>query len=58
MTASPRAKEKAVNVGNTKEANILELVKKVKEVTKCKSAIEVHPRRRVIRKGAAQKQVT
>jgi nucleoside-diphosphate-sugar epimerase len=32
-----------VNVGNTKEATILELAQKVKETTKCKSTIEFHP---------------
>ena len=38
-----KAKGEVVNVGNTKEVTILELAKKVKETTKCKSAIEFHP---------------
>jgi len=36
------AKGEVVNVGNTKEIAILELAKKVKEVTKCESTIEFH----------------
>ena len=31
------------NVGNTQEVTILELAKKIKEITKCKSTIEFHP---------------
>ena len=31
------------NVGNTQEVTILELAKKIKEITKCKSPIEFHP---------------
>ncbi len=42
LTANPKAKEEAVNVGNTKEVTTLELAEKVKETTKCKSAIEFH----------------
>jgi UDP-glucuronate decarboxylase len=43
LTTNPRAKGEVVNVGNTQEFTILELAKKIKEVTKCKSAIEFHP---------------
>jgi len=43
LTTSPKAKGKVVNIGNTQEVTILELAKKVKETTKCKSAIEFHP---------------
>ncbi len=43
LMASPKAKGEVVNVGNTKEVTILELAKKVKEATKCKSTIEFHP---------------
>jgi nucleoside-diphosphate-sugar epimerase len=35
LTASPKAKGEAVNVGNTKEAAILKLAEKVKEAAKC-----------------------
>ena len=41
--ASSRLREQVVNVGNTLEATIHELAEKVKETTKCKSAIEFHP---------------
>ena len=43
LTASSQAKGEVVNVGNTQEVTILELAKKVKEITKCKSTIEFHP---------------
>jgi UDP-glucuronate decarboxylase len=43
LTASSKAKGEVVNVGNTQEVSILELAKKVKETTKCKSTIEFHP---------------
>ncbi len=43
LTASSKAKGEVVNVGNTQEVTILELAKKVKETTKCKSTIEFHP---------------
>jgi len=32
-----------VNVGNAQEVTILELAKRIKEVTECRSAIEFHP---------------
>ena len=35
-----KAKSEVVNIGNTKEVTILELAKKVQEITKCKSTIE------------------
>jgi UDP-glucuronate decarboxylase len=43
LTVCKKAKGEVVNVGNTKEVTILELAKKVKETTKCKSPIEFHP---------------
>jgi len=43
LMMSPKAKGEVVNVGNTKEVTILELAKKVKETTKCKSALEFYP---------------
>ena len=43
LMINPKAKGEVVNVGNTQEASILELAKKVKETTKCKSTIEFHP---------------
>ena len=43
LTTNSKAKGEAVNVGNTKEVTILELAKKVKETTECKSTIEFHP---------------
>jgi UDP-glucuronate decarboxylase len=43
LMMSPQAKREAVNASNTQEATILELAKKVKETTKCKSTIEFHP---------------
>jgi UDP-glucuronate decarboxylase len=43
LTTNSKAKGEVVNVGNTQEVSILELAKKVKEITKCKSEIEFHP---------------
>jgi len=43
LAASSQAKGEVVNVGNTQEVSIFELVKKVKEITKCTSTIEFHP---------------
>jgi nucleoside-diphosphate-sugar epimerase len=43
LTASEKAKGEVVNVGNAQEVTILELAKKIKEVTKCTSSIEFHP---------------
>jgi UDP-glucuronate decarboxylase len=43
LTATTKAKGEVVNIGNTHEVTILELAKKIQEVTKCKSAIEFHP---------------
>ncbi len=43
LTTNLRAKGEVVNVGNTKEITILELLEKVKEATKCKSGIEFRP---------------
>lgn len=43
LTSNELAKGEVVNVGNTQEVTILELAKKIKETTKCKSTIEFHP---------------
>ena len=43
LMTSAKANGEAVNVGNTKEIAIIEIAKKVKETTKCKSKIEFHP---------------
>ncbi len=43
LAACEKAKGEAVNVGNTQEITILELAKKIKEVTKCQSTIEFYP---------------
>jgi UDP-glucuronate decarboxylase len=42
LMTSLKAKSEAVNIGNTKEITIIELAKKVKEATECKSNIEFH----------------
>ncbi len=42
LMINPQAKREVVNIGNTQEVTILELAKKVKEATKCKSTIEFH----------------
>ncbi len=43
LTASSKAKGEVVNIGNTQEVSVLELAKKIKKITKCKSEIEFHP---------------
>lgn len=43
LTANKKAKGEVVNVGNSQEVTILELAKKIKEVTKCKSPVTFHP---------------
>jgi nucleoside-diphosphate-sugar epimerase len=43
LTASDEAKGEAVNVGNAQEVTILELAKKIKELTKCSSSLTFHP---------------
>jgi len=43
LTASDKAKGEVVNVGNAQEVTILELAKKIKELTKCKSSLAFHP---------------
>ena len=43
LMTSLKAKSEVVNIGNTKEITILELAKKVQEITKCKSSIEFRP---------------
>ena len=43
LTTSKKAKGQVVNIGDTLEVTILELAKKIKETTHCKSAIEFHP---------------
>ncbi len=43
LVASSNAKGEVVNLGNTQEVTILELAKKIKEITKSVSPIEFHP---------------
>jgi nucleoside-diphosphate-sugar epimerase len=38
-----KAKGEVINVGNSREVTILELAKKIKELTKCKSSLTFHP---------------
>ncbi len=43
MMMSSKARGEVVNLGNTQEVTILELAKKIKESTKCKSPLEFQP---------------
>lgn len=43
LTTSEKAKGEVVNVGNSQEKTILELTKKIKELTKCKSSLVFQP---------------
>ena len=43
LTACDKAKGEVVNVGGAQEITILELAKKIKELTKCKSSLTFHP---------------
>jgi UDP-glucuronate decarboxylase len=43
LTANDKAKGEVVNIGSAKEVAILELAKKIKEVTKCKSSVTFYP---------------
>jgi UDP-glucuronate decarboxylase len=43
LTATAKAKGKVVNIGNAHEVTILELARKIQEVSKCTSSIEFHP---------------
>jgi UDP-glucuronate decarboxylase len=43
LTASDKAKTEVVNVGNDQEVTILELAKKIKQLTKCKSSLTFRP---------------
>ena len=43
LTSSDKAKDEVVNVGNTQEVTILELAKKIKALTKCKSPLTFQP---------------
>jgi nucleoside-diphosphate-sugar epimerase len=43
LSVSEKAKGEVVNIGNAQEVTILELAKKIKEVTKCKSPVTFHP---------------
>jgi UDP-glucuronate decarboxylase len=43
LTASDKAKGQVVNVGNAQEVTILELAKKIKELTKCRSPLVFQP---------------
>lgn len=43
LTANKKAKGEVVNVGNAQEVTILELARRIKEITKCKSPVTFHP---------------
>ncbi len=43
LAITPKAKGEVVNIGNAQEKTILELAKKIKEITKCKSEVTFHP---------------
>ena len=43
LTASEKAKGEVVNVGNSQEVTIIELARRIKEITKCKSPVTFHP---------------
>lgn len=43
LVASKEAKGEVANVGNSQEVEIIELAKKIKQITNCKSVIEFHP---------------
>ncbi|MBN1245722.1 SDR family oxidoreductase [Candidatus Bathyarchaeota archaeon] len=43
LTTNEKAKGEVVNIGNSKEMTILELAKRIKEITKCKSPVTFHP---------------
>ena len=43
LTANKKAKGEVVNVGNAQEVTILELARRIKEITKCKSSLTFHP---------------
>jgi UDP-glucuronate decarboxylase len=43
LAGNSQAKGETVNIGNSQEITILELAKKIKQITKCKSNLEFHP---------------
>jgi nucleoside-diphosphate-sugar epimerase len=43
LTTNKKATGEAVNIGNAQEVTILELAKKIKEQTGCKSPLTFHP---------------
>jgi len=43
LTTNDEARGEVVNVGSAQEVTILELAKKIKEMTKCNSSFEFHP---------------
>jgi UDP-glucuronate decarboxylase len=43
LAANEKAKGKTVNIGNSQEVTILELSRRIKEITKCKSPVTFHP---------------
>jgi UDP-glucuronate decarboxylase len=43
LTANEKAKGEVVNVGNSQEVTILELARRIKEITRCKSSLTFHP---------------
>jgi UDP-glucuronate decarboxylase len=43
LTVNKETRGKVVNVGNAQEVTILELARRIKEITKCKSSLTFHP---------------
>jgi UDP-glucuronate decarboxylase len=43
LVANEKAKGEVVNVGNSQEVTILELARRIKEITRCKSSLTFHP---------------
>jgi nucleoside-diphosphate-sugar epimerase len=43
LIVNKKAKGEVVNVGNAQEVTILELARRIKEITKCKSSLTFHP---------------
>jgi UDP-glucuronate decarboxylase len=43
LTINKKAKGEVVNVGNVQEVTILELARRIKEITKCESPLTFHP---------------
>lgn len=43
LTTNKKAKGEVVNVGNAQEVTIIELARRIKEITKCRSPVTFHP---------------